>query len=318
MNAPFSEQSLQQALKDAEVISGPKPLTAYGFEDFVKLELPPRNCLMPPWLPEKGLAMVFGSRGLGKTFFSLELALAVASGGEFLGWQAPESKTVLYIDGEMPAQAMQERIRQMVEHLKGNLPKFHLITPDLQDRMPNLATPEGQAMLEHLLEGVDLIIVDNISCLCSIGRENDADSWVPVQEWALKMRKEGRTVLFMHHTSKDGNQRGTSKREDVLDTVIELKRPNDYEPSQGARFEVHFKKTRGFYGDDAKPFEAQRCENGTWTTKSLEESNYTKIVELFNDGLIPKEICVELGITKGTVSKNLKKARELGDIKGAQ
>jgi hypothetical protein len=45
-----------------------------------------------------------------------------------------------------------------------------------------------------------------------------------------------------------------SRREDVLDTVVNLRRPEDYE--QGARFEVHFDKSRGFMGKDAEPFEA--------------------------------------------------------------
>jgi hypothetical protein len=41
-----------------------------------------------------------------------------------------------------------------------------------------------------------------------------------------------------------GRQRGTSRREDALDTVIALRRPDDYSPEQGARFEVHFEKLR--------------------------------------------------------------------------
>ena len=42
-----------------------------------------------------------------------------------------------------------------------------------------------------------------------------------------------------------------SKREDILDTVLSLKRPDDYEPTEGARFEVHFEKCRGIYGEEA-------------------------------------------------------------------
>jgi len=73
-------------------------------------------------------------------------------------------------------------------------------------------------------------------------KENDADAWIPVQEWALRMRASGRSVLFIHHAGKGGNQRGTSKREDVLDTVIALQKSEDYNPRDGATFEIHFKK----------------------------------------------------------------------------
>src|SRR3712207_8616616 len=44
-----------------------------------------------------------------------------------------------------------------------------------------------------------------------------------------------RAVLFIHHQGKGGTQRGTSRKEDVLDTVIALRRPDDYSPAEGAR-----------------------------------------------------------------------------------
>src|ERR1700704_5475076 len=81
-------------------------------------------------------------------------------------------------------------------------------------------------------------------------------SWLPVQSWALRHRRLGRAVAMLHHAGKGGGQRGTSRREDVLDTVVSLRRPSDYSPDQGARFEVHFEKARGFHGQAAQPFEA--------------------------------------------------------------
>ena len=45
--------------------------------------------------------------------------------------------------------------------------------------------------------------------------------------------------------------------------IASLKRPIDYDASQGARFEVHFTKSRGFFGEDAAPFEA-RLIDGRW------------------------------------------------------
>ena len=43
----------------------------------------------------------------------------------------------------------------------------------------------------------------------------------------------------------------------MLDTVIGLRKPPDYQADQGARFEIHFEKARGFYGPEAEPFEAR-------------------------------------------------------------
>jgi len=55
---------------------------------------------------------------------------------------------------------------------------------------------------------------------------------------------------------KRGQQRGTSRREDVLDTVIILRKPENYSHDSGTCFEVHFEKNRGLYGENIKPFEA--------------------------------------------------------------
>src|SRR5215831_12894374 len=90
----------------------------------------------------------------------------------------------------------------------------------------------------------------------------------PVQEWALAQRRASRSVLFIHHAGNSGTQRGTSRKEDVLDTVIGLRRPPDYLVEQGARFEVHFEKSRGFYGSDAEPFET-RLLGDQWTISPI-------------------------------------------------
>jgi hypothetical protein len=60
--------------------------------------------------------------------------------------------------------------------------------------------------------------------------ENEGESWVPMATWALARRREGRSVVFVHHAGKSGQQRGSSRREDLLDTVICLKHPSDYMP----------------------------------------------------------------------------------------
>ena len=99
----------------------------------------------------------------------------------------------------------------------------------------------------------------------------------------MEQRRAGRSVVFMHHAGKGGAQRGTSRREDVLDTVIALRRPQDYQADQGARFEVHFEKNRGFYGDDAKAFEAALGLGG-WTMRDLADADLARVVVMTSDG----------------------------------
>jgi putative DNA primase/helicase len=141
-------------------------------------------------------------------------------------------------------------------------------------------------------------------------RDNDAESWGPIQEWLLKLRRRGISVFVVHHAGKGGQQRGTSRREDVLDTSISLRRPADYAPAEGARFEVHLEKARGLYGDAAKPFEAKlETSEGiaVWTTRELDDVNRARVQALLDDGLSVRDIADETGIPKSTVHR-IKKA----------
>jgi len=290
-------------------------------KDFLALKLPPRENLLAPWLPTQGLTMLHAKRGVGKTHVALGIALAVASGGKFLRWNAPEARGVLFVDGEMPAVVLQERIASIVSRMDGEIKApLLIITPDLQKNgVPDLASVEGQlATDKHIDSTIQLIILDNISTLVRSGRENTAEDWQPVQNWALRLRAKGKSVLLIHHDNKSGGQRGTAKKEDVLDTVLSLQHPPGYSPEAGARFEVHFEKARGIFGEDVAPFEAslQTGEKGDaqWALRTLEESTYSKVVELVKKGRTPKEITDFLNIHKSSVSRHIKKAQEDGDL----
>jgi putative DNA primase/helicase len=116
----------------------------------------------------------------------------------------------------------------------------------------------------------------------------------------------------VHHAGKGGQQRGTSRREDVLDTSISLRRPADYSPTEGARFEIHLEKARGIVGAAAKPFEAKLETRGgatVWTTRELEDVSRVRVEALLDDGLSVREIADETGISKSTVHR-IKKAIE--------
>jgi hypothetical protein len=299
---------------------------AVNILELINHEFKPRERILSPWLLTQSLNMIYAWRGVGKTHVALGIAYAIASGGTFLGWQAERPRRVLYLDGEMPGAALKTRLENLIKSSTDEFDKdnFRILTPDLQTgSMPDLATNEGQEAIEQMIDDAEVIIVDNLSSLArSGGRENDAESWQAIAEWALLQRQRGRTVIFVHHSGKGGTQRGTSKREDILDTVISLKRPSDYQPDQGAKFEVHFEKGRELHGADAEPFEAALVtdQHGTqtWTKSTLEDSTFDRVVALANEGLTQARIAGELDIHKSNVSRHMKKARELGLIKGEQ
>lgn len=315
---------LAEALSEMEDNGSNSSCNAISIADFLTLELPPRTNILNPWLPLQGVCMIHAPRGTGKTFVAMGIGLAAASGGKFLKWEAPQPYGVLYIDGEMPAVTVQERLSAIIASSeKEPIAPFIIITPDLQKQfMPDLATIEGQAAIEPHLEGVSLVIVDNISTLCRQGRENEAEGWIPLQGWALDLRRRKISTLFVHHSGRSGQQRGTSKREDVLDTMISLKHPADYRAEDGARFEVCFEKSRGIYGDSVAPFEAKATTGPdgllAWTFRDVEDSLTDKVAEHLNNSIPQHEIAEMLGVAKGTVSKHKNKAAAMGLLTGGK
>ena len=249
MQKKFLNQRKKQFLKKNR-------LNPVDIADLLTRKLPPKKEILAPWLREKDLTMIYAPRGLGKTWFALNIGYAIASGGEFLKYKAQEPWRVLYVDGEMAAVLMQERITKIVQSSEKDLPEpsfFRLITHDLEEYpIRDLAGKLGQEDINAHIDSFDVLILDNLSCLVRSGDENEAGSWVIIQEWLLFLRKVGKTAIIIHHAGKGGQQRGTSKREDILDTVIALKKVKNSSPSDGVKFEVHYEKNRTFDGDAAK------------------------------------------------------------------
>lgn len=295
-----------------------RDLVVVTFDQLMAMDIRPRAHLLAPWLRRQDLVMVHSYRGVGKTWFGLGLAVAVATGGEFLKWKARKPRRVLIVDGEMQADDLKGRGDILLHYV---LPtpgeKLRLITPDLQnDPIPCLSDRTGQELVERYLDKVDLLVLDNISSLFREGPENEAEGWQPAQDWLLKLRRQGIAVILMHHQGKKLIQRGTSKREDVLNTVIGLRRPNDYQAEQGARFEVRFEKYRGS-PDESSEFEAQFLTAGPlsrWDIRPLAESQKDLIVGMAREGYRQKDIAKELGCDKSWVSRVVKSAREEGKL----
>ena len=301
----------------APTLASPRVVTV---SELLSLDIPQRESLLEPIFREKETAMLHAWRGVGKTNFGLALAYAIASGGSFLRWRAPRPRSVLYVDGEMPARTMQERLAAIVyggDKANELDPRnLRFVCADLQDEpLPNLSTVAGQVALEPFLSEADLIVIDSISTLAGVGKENEAESWLPMQAWALALRRRGKSVLLLHHDGKGGLQRGTSRKEDILDLVIHLRRPADYQPRQGARFEVHFAKARGLHGADVEPFEAALDVvegRSVWTMRKLEDAQLARAAALYRDGCTVRDVAKELDVSSATAGRLRKRADDAG------
>jgi RecA-family ATPase len=198
------------------------------------LELNPQKPLLAEWLCEGGYGIIIAPRGVGKTWFAQIIAKAISCGGRVGAWLAHEPANVAYIDGEMPPDMMQERDRGLGE---GEVQLLnHSILFDRTGQVLNVSAPEQQrAILEWCIrKGIKVLILDNLSTLASGKRFVRVGAVASV---ARQFRRHGIAVILVHHSGRNGEPRGTSKREDAAYWIIALddakKQADD---KRGARF----------------------------------------------------------------------------------
>src|SRR5476649_2654350 len=195
--------------------------------ELLAAELPARRIILEsgrdPILTSKSLVLLYGPRGVGKTFVALGIAWAAATGGRFLGWQAPKPRRVVYIDGEMAAADLRDRLRVF-----GETPDtLSFLLGDLHPKsegLPDLGSLEGQMALLKQWNGAkpELLVLDNLASLVApryAPRQGGGDLWRALQRFLLYLRRTGTAVLIVHHADKTGQQRGTSRREELVDLV---------------------------------------------------------------------------------------------------
>jgi RecA-family ATPase len=74
-----------------------------------KLDVPSREPILGEWFREGDLGLIYGPRGLGKTWLAMYLGLQCAEGGQAATWTVHKPRPVLYLDGEMPLDGIRER-----------------------------------------------------------------------------------------------------------------------------------------------------------------------------------------------------------------
>lgn len=220
-----------------------------------------RGHIIAPWLREGESAMVYAPAGVGKSMFSMSLALAVAGGGSFLGWEAPEKRRVLFVDGEMHMDDVVSRSIMLAETIDGldleaageNLRIMARHYQDPGVSFPDLAEEGGRRTLldisRKLFSGrtpADLVILDNLSTLATIKDENDAAEFNDVIRFLMDMKQAGVACVLVHHSKKGGSDyRGSSKLATTFEVILGLKKTDTLKAAMGTAFAISWDKYRG-------------------------------------------------------------------------
>jgi hypothetical protein len=247
-----------------------------------------------PILSSSSLALLYGPRGIGKSFLALGIAWATANGDSFLKWRAGQQRKVLHVDGELAREDLRERL----DALGRPPPGLYLLSAGLHgSRPPDLDRwePRVDERYPHLL------VVDSLSSLAGDGGTT-AKRWDATRRWLLRLRELGIATLVVHHATRRGEPRGPGALEDVFDLVMSLRRPPGYQPREGLRVELRFEKARGLSGPAIDPFEARmttdRQGRAHWEWCSTGSADLHRVVVLLERGLNPNQVARELGLSK--------------------
>jgi len=277
--------------------------------DLVKVmneEPEPVPWLIPGWLAERDCAMVAGEPGSGKSIFTLDMAIAIATGGEFLGtFRIPEQKRVLYLDEEMPPQLARRRLRQLIT---GRELEPEQIEMQYYNRQRvNLDRAESRLGLRRVIEDYRpaVVVLDSLVRFHSRD-ENSNTEMSAFHEILVDLAEEySLTWLILHHLAKPSKDkskqlghrvRGASDLRAAMDQLYGL----EGDSSTSMRMLTHDKNR---WGDESLPVSMVYQENETRTSATLTGNTQTKDAE---------EVIVDLvydaeghGVARTTVIKTL-------------
>jgi putative DNA primase/helicase len=286
-------------------------------EDIGSLILKPRVPLLGDWLCEGDYGIIFGPRGVAKTWFSLMIANAIATAGTIGEWEADTIKKVLFIDGEMPADMIRDRLLGFGGSKNITLLNHEILFERTQSVINVTDIHQQNALLQLcILEQFKLLILDNLS-VCAFGiKENDSFEWEQLHRWLLQFRRHGIAVILLHHAGKTGQIRGTTKREDAAAWVISLTDAKERsEDKRGSRFISYFaKQSRNCMNTPAYEWHVV-LEDGRVDINWKLAQGADILLQCIKEGVSEcAMIAGEMGVSPATVCRLAKKLQNEGKI----
>lgn len=211
-----TEDLLGSALEELRLVdarSGPTNPAALAGLDLSALETVPSrpDFLVEDRLTRRSLVLLGAKPGVGKSWVAASLAVALATGGPWLGHQVAGPSRVLYLDAENGVDVALRRLRQLGATLDGLAGRLLYST-----ELVLLSQPDDLARLDATLTEFRpaLVILDTLASH-SPEAETDAPSMALflANVWA-KVRDAGGSMLLLHHFRKSLQGAG---RDDPLD-----------------------------------------------------------------------------------------------------
>ncbi|SDB15198.1 AAA domain-containing protein [Belnapia rosea] len=271
--------------------------------------------------------MLWAPPGVGKTMLLLSAALAIAGGGELLGWKAARPWRVLAVDGEMAVEDLQDRLRLLAPTVAGmdaeaaaeNLCVLARSDQQPGAKFPDIASDEGQETVLRLAQEhrADLVLLDNFATLAEVADENEAGAMNPVLAFLLRLKQARIACILVHHSGKTGESyRGSSKLATTFEVILGLKPPTASGAAQSAAFTTVWSKFRGAPHPTIAPRDVMltTSEAGTmrWDVQAAADDDARKYTEAVLSGAFGTQAEVAKALGWDTSKASRTKAKAIG------
>lgn len=157
--------------------------------------------LIPDYLPHPGLLVLVAPPKSGKSYLSLQIAHAVATGGTLLG-RTCRRTNVLYLQFDTSETIWRERLSELVNSGISFPDNLYFLHPEDNPTRLNILTHEGNQLLKETLDAskAELIVID---VLREIHNADEQDSTAMKEVGDILMTTfAGKTLILIHHTHK--------------------------------------------------------------------------------------------------------------------
>lgn len=194
-------------------------IPVFGFESFLEHDVEV-EWVIPGLLQEQGYMLLVGPSGVGKTQFSLRVALAMALGKNWLGFDIEKPRKILMFSLEMGHADLKYFVNLMASSLtkeERELLETNLIFVPYGEPI-YLDKAEGKDQFLTILEAVqpDGVIIDSVGSTTAGGISNE-ETVKAIMDFNDKIRKSHRAFTWwIHHMRKaQGDNKKPNKLSDV-------------------------------------------------------------------------------------------------------
>jgi len=192
-----------------------------GLHDALAGKSPTLDYIIPLWgFLARSVGCLAAPGATGKSFFALQLAIALAGGLDLLGIGDHPIGHVRYLCAEDPRDILLTRLASISRHLHPDdadllMEHLHLSVPPAHI-IPDLMTPAGVDALSFAGEGMRLLVIDTFRRF-HLGDENSStDMTVVLRNLEIVTERTGCAILFLHHVSKGAAINGQGDSQQAL------------------------------------------------------------------------------------------------------